>query len=186
MLLCLLASNYETLQLDFLDDIFVTEVNSSEETVFSDAAGVTVVWWQVGVCQGGDWPWPHCPAAGAWSPHCQWSPARPRVSAATCELWPGPHTSLSHNTFISGPSSPAPAPHNLSHLTSDPTSRRHLHQHQASWAHRSGCASEGVCPQILVFVTLPGPNQEKRFESEPSSQKEVKFFMVGDKNFMAP
>ena len=35
-------------------------------------------------------------------------------------------------------------------------------------------------------MTLPGPIQKKIFESEPSSQGEVKLFMVEDKNFMAP
>ena len=155
--------------------------------VVTDAAGVTVVWWQVGVCvcQGGDWAMPAA-GAGAWSPVTgQWSPG---VSAATCEPRPGPATaSPEPQHFHITALLQQPPAHNLSHLHIKPNITGTLSTRSGlSGAKRLWCASDSCSLQILVFVTLPGPIQKKIFESEPSSQEEVKLFMVEDKNFMAP
>ena len=124
--------------------------------------------------------------AGAWSPVTgQWSPG---VSAATCEPRPGPATaSPEPQHFHITALLQQPPAHNLSHLHIKPNITGTLSTRSGlSGAKRLWCASDSCSLQILVFVTLPGPIQKKIFESEPSSQEEVKLFMVEDKNFMAP
>ena len=170
-----------------LDDILCLrrKVNPwGRNCVVTDAAGVTVVWWQVGVCVSrwglGDascWWW--CLVSSQWSP---------RVSAATCEPRPGPATaSPEPQHFHITALLQQPPAHNLSHLHIKPNITGTLSARLGlSGAERLWCASDSCSLQILVFVTLPGPIQKKIVESEPSSQEEVKLFMVEDKNFMAP
>ena len=99
-----------------------------------------------------------------------------------------PLPALSHNTFISRPSSSSPQ-HTTSVIsTSSPTSQAHSPP-DLGYQGQKDCGVQVILScslQILVFVTLPGPIQKKIFESEPSNQGEVKLFMVEDKNFMAP
>ena len=90
----------------------------------TDAAGVTVVWWQVGVCvcQGGDWAMPAA-GAGAWSPLASGHPESQLLPVSPGQALPLP--ALSHNTFISRPSSSSPQ-HTTSVIsTSSPTSQAH-------------------------------------------------------------
>lgn len=78
------------------------------------------VWWQVGVCvcQGGDWA---MPAAGAWSPVV--TPESQLLPVSPGQALPPP--ALSHNTFISRPSSSSPH-HTTSVISTSPTSQRHF------------------------------------------------------------
>ena len=125
------------------------------------------------------------PAAGGGA----WSPVSGHPESQLLPVSPGqalPLPALSHNTFISRPSSSSPQ-HTTSVIsTSSPTSQAHSQPDWGYQAERLWCASDSCSLQILVFVTLPGPIQKKIVESEPSSQEEVKLFMVEDKNFMAP
>ena len=147
------------------------------------------VWWQVGVCVSrwglGD------ASCCCWS----WSPLSVLTStrSLSCYLWAQachchPVPALSHNTFISRPSvSQYPAPHHTTSVisTSGPTSLRLLTR--TSRPHGQGDC--GV--QVILSVSNDSSlwhflNLEKRFESEPSSQEEVKFSWLRILNFMAP
>ena len=121
-----------------------------------------------------------------------WSPLSVLTStrSLSCYLWAKachchPVPALSHNTFISRPSvSQYPAPHHTTSVisTSGPTSLRLL-------TRVSGPQGQGDCGvQVILSVSNDSSlwhflNLEKRFESEPSSQEEVKFFMVEDIKF---
>ena len=81
---------------------------------------------------------------------------------------------------------PAPQPHTTSVIsTSGPTSLRLLTRTTEPHGQGDGgvqvIVSVCKCSSLWHFLNL-----EKRFESEPSSQEEVKSFMVEEKNFMAP
>ena len=80
------------------------------------------VWWQVGVCvcvKVGTGP--GMPAAGAWSPVV--TPESQLLPVSPGQALPPP--ALSHNTFISRPSSSSPH-HTTSVISTSPTSQRHF------------------------------------------------------------
>ena len=160
--------------------------SSGRNCLIIDADGVTVVWWQVGECVSrwglGD--------ASCW---CLVSSVSGHQSRSlSCYLWaqawpPSASPEPQHFHITALLQYPAPQPHTTSVIsTAGPTSLSLLLSRAFEPHGQGGCGVQGilcVCNNSSLWHFL---NLEKRFESEPSSQEEVKFFMVEDKSFMAP